>query len=225
MHELLLDVDVVIKLAAYDLLEAIAHPGCDAGCRGRRGVTATTRFVAAKRLERKSADPAGASNRLAAFLDSIDELEPTTEEVRLAAEIEARAAAVGLELDYGESQLFAMAIVREQPAVLTGDKRAVAAAEELIATIDSLASLAARVACMEQAMVLAVERLGALQVRSLVLAELGMDTAINICFQFTNPTVDPDFEPTGLASYIKSVRESAPRLLIPGDCLRLGSVA
>lgn len=225
MCELLMDVDVVIKLAAYDLLEATEHPGCETGCSGRRGVTATTRFVAAKRLTRKAADPAGATARLAAFLDAADELEPTPEEVRLAADIEARAASAGLELDTGESQLFAIAITREEPAVLTGDKRAVAAAETLIAPVSKLALLAARVACLEQATVLAVKRLGALPVRSLVLAEPGMDTAINICFQFTNPAVDAAFEPTGLLSYINSVRAAAPTLLIPGDCLDLGSVS
>lgn len=225
MCELLLDVDVVMKLAAYDLLEATEHPGCEDGCRGSRGVTAATRFVAAKRLARKAADPTAAADRLAAFLDAADELEPTPDEIRLAADIEARAASAGLELDAGESQLFAIAIAREQPAVLTGDKRAVAAAESLMATVSKLALLAARVACLEQAMVLAVKRLGALPVRSSVLAELGMDTAINICFQYTNPAVDAGFEPTGLSSYINSVRASAPSLLIPGDCLDLGSVA
>ena len=88
-------------------------------------------------------------------------------------------------------------IARSTPVILTGDKRAIAAAEALLETVAELAALTERIACLEQAITLAVERLGALPVRALVLAELGMDTAINICFQFTNPAVDATFEPSG----------------------------
>lgn len=225
MCELLLDVDVVIKLAAYDLLDVIAHPGCVADCCGRRGVTATTRFVAHARLKRKAADPQRARARLAAFLDDAVELEPTGEELQLAAAIEEQAATAGLELDSGESQLCAIAIARRSPGLLTGDKRAIAAAEVLLETVPELRALTGRIACLEQAMTLAVERLGALTVRALVLAESGMDTSINICFQFTGTAVDSAFEPAGLSSYIDSVRTSAPTLLIRGDRLRLPSVA
>ncbi|MGY2702050.1 hypothetical protein [Nocardioides sp. HB32] len=225
MCELLLDVDVVMKLAAYDLLDVIAHPGCAPDCSGRRGVIATTRFVARKRLRRKTADTESAQARLAAFLGDAVELEPTDDELGLAADIEAEAAIAGLELDSGESQLCAIAIARSIPALLTGDKRAIAAAEALLETVAELAALTERIACLEQAMTLAVQRLGALPVRALVMAELGMDTAINICFQFTNPAVDETFEPSGLSSYINSVRASAPTLLIPGDMLELPSVA
>lgn len=225
MCELLLDVDVVIKLAAYDLLDVIAHPSCAADCAGRRGVIAATRFVAHKRLKRKAADPQAAQARLTAFLGVAVELEPTEEELRLAATIEVQAATTGLELDSGESQLFAIAIARSIPALLTGDKRAIAAAEELLETVAELAALTQRIACLEQAMTLAVERLGALPVRALVLAEQSMDTAINICFQFINPAVDATFKPAGLSSYIASVRGSAPTLLMPGDRLELPLVA
>jgi hypothetical protein len=225
MCELLLDVDVALKLAAYNLLDVTAHPGCAADCSGRRGVLATTRFVAHKRLKRKAGDPLAAQARLAAFLGEAVELEPTQDELRLAAAIEAQAATAGLELDHGESQLCAITIARCVPALLTGDKRAIAAAEALLEKVAELAALAERIACLEQAMTLAVERLGALPVRALVLAELGMDKAINICFQFANPEVDATFEPAGLSNYINSVRASAPTLLIPGDRLELPSVA
>lgn len=224
MCESLLDVDVVIKLAAYDLLGATAHPGCEDHCSGQRGVTATTRFVAASRLSRKANDPLSATNRLESFLTSSVEIEPSDDELALAAAIEAQAARSGLELDSGESQLCAIAIHRGIALLLTGDKRAIAAAEALIKVIAALSALGGRVACLEQAMVLAVERLGPLKVRDLVLAELGMDVAINICFQFTNPAIDSTFEPAGLSSYIDSVRASAPTLLIPGDRLELPSV-
>lgn len=225
MCELLLDVDVVMKLAAYNLLDVTAHPDCALDCSGRRGVMATTRFVARKRLGRKVAHKEAAQARLATFLADVVELEPADDELTLAARIEAEAARAGLELDSGESQLCAIAIARSVPALLTGDKRAIKAAERLLTTVVEIAALTNRIACLEQAMMLAVERLGALPVRALVMAELGMDTAINICFQYTNPTVDGTFEPTGLSSYINSVRASAPTLLMPGDRLALPSVS
>lgn len=225
MCEQLLDVDVVIKLAAYDLLDAIAHPACSQDCAGLRGVTSSTRFVAASRLRKRASDVPGALARLEAFLAEAAEIEPTEHELALAAVVETEAANAGLELDSGESQLCAIAVHRGVPLILTGDKRAIAAAEVLYSVITALAGLAGRIACLEQAIVLAVDRLGAQDVRARVLAELGIDVAINICFQVTNLNVDASFEPSGLASYIDSVRASAPTVLIEGDRLVLPSVA
>lgn len=225
MCELLLDVDVVIKLSAYNLLAVIDHPGCGDDCSARSGVIATTRYVAAKRLARKAVDSESAQARLDAFLAEAIELEPTEAELQLAASIESAAASAGLELDTGESQLCAIAIGRSTPTLLTGDKRAIAAAEALLGTVTELAALANRIACLEQAMALAVERLGPSAVRARVLAERSIDIAINICFQVTNPAVGPDFHPSGLRSYIDSVRASAPTLLIAGERLELQSVA
>lgn len=93
----------------------IEHPGCEADCSGRRGVIGTSRFVAGKRLKRREADPQAAQARLAAFLGIAVELEPSEEELRLAATIEAEAATAGLELDSGESQLCAIATARSIP--------------------------------------------------------------------------------------------------------------
>lgn len=225
MCELLLDVDVVIKLAAYDLLTGIAHPGCDAGCTRRTGVTATTKYVAKSQLGRRASDAAAAIARLDHYLDSAAVLEPTEAELRLAARMEGEASRAGVAIDTGESQLCAIAILRTVPVILTGDKRAVAGAESLLSVVPELNELALRVACLEQAVALGVERLGALVVRGRVIVEKEIDKAISICFQFTNPSVPDTFEPTGLTSYINSLRSSAPTLLMPGNSLAVPSVA
>lgn len=225
MCELLLDVDVVIKLAAYDLLTEIAHPGCDAGCSRNTGVTATTKYVATSQLKRKASDAEAAIARLDQYLTSAAVLEPSEPELRLAAKLEREASHAGVALDVGESQLCAIAILRAVPAILTGDKRAIAAAESLLAAVPQLGELALRIACLEQALKLAAERLGAVVVRSRVLAEKDMDKAISICFQSTNPSVPDNFEPTGLTSYISDVRSKAPTLLMPGDSLVVLSVS
>ena len=78
-----------------------------------------------------------------------------------------------------------------------------------------------RLACLEQAMIRATERLGPLAVRDLVLTERRMDIAVDICFQVTNPAPSADFWPTGLLSYIHDLRASAPTMLIPSDTLSL----
>jgi hypothetical protein len=225
MCELLLDVDVVIKLAAYDLLSDISHPACEAGCVRNTGVTATTKYVATNQLNRRASNADAAVARLDEYLASAAVLEPSEAELRLAATLEGEATRASVALDTGESQLCAIAIMRAVPAILTGDKRAIAAAESLLGAVPRLSELALRVACLEQAVRLGVERLGALVVRGRVMAEKQIDRAITICFQLTSPSVPDTFEPTGLISYINSVRSSAPTLLMPGHSLAVPSVA
>ncbi len=224
MCEILLDVDVVIKLTAYDLLDKIAHPGCETPCEQRAGVTAATRYVATSQLKRRAADPKVAIARLEGYLDVASILEPTQEEIEFAARLESAATRQDLELGTGESQICAIAIFRAVPAILTGDKRAIATAELLLHSVPQLSQLAARVACLEQAVQLTVERIGAATVRNHVLAERNMDTALGVCFEATRVSVPANFEPVGLASYISSMRVTAPTLLMSGDSLHLRSV-
>jgi hypothetical protein len=219
MCELLLDTDVLMKLAAYGLLQAIAHPFCPPACDRQAGTVAAARFVARKHLPRKSANAPDAMERLEAFLADAVSLEPTEDELALAAEFEEAATEAGLALDVGESQLCAIATRRARPLVLTGDKRAIIAAERLLQR-GFMTALAQRLACLEQAIGLAVQRLGALTVRALVIAERDIDITISICFQATNPVVPPDFAPEGLESYLGALRAEAPTVLLPGAVLR-----
>lgn len=225
MCELLLDVDIAVKLAAYDLLDAISHPGCPDGCERTTGVTAATKYVARTYLRRRASDPENATERLDRYLDSASVLEPLDAELKLAARLESEAARAGVALDTGESQLCAIAILRGLPAVLTGDKRAIAGAESLLDAVPELRRLEQRIACLEQAVTLAVGRIGALLVRERVIAESRIDTAVSICFQFTRSAVSETFYPAGLASYINSLRASAPTLLMAGEVLAAPSVA
>lgn len=222
MCELLLDTDVLIKLAAYDLLVDTSHPGCRPGCQGSPGLIGAARFASRNHLRRKSSDPDAALARLDEYLVVAAILEPTELELEMAADLEGAAALAGVDLDVGESQLCAIAVSRgHHPLLLTGDKRAIAAAERLLENQASLHALAGRLACLEQAVTLAATRLGALQVRDKILVERGMDKAVDICFQVTNPNVAVDFWPTGLSSYIADLRVAAPTMLQPGDCLTL----
>lgn len=224
MCELLLDTDVLLKFASYGLLDAIAHPGCAPGCQRRAGFVAAASFVARKRLPKKAADPDAAAARLTTFLASAVVLEPSSEELAMAADFEAAANRAGVDLDSGESQLCAVALTRGRPIILTGDKRAIIAIERLLPTIGRLTALVERVACLEQAVKLTVSRLGALVVRGLVKAEQAADKAISICFQVKSDLVPNDFQPEGLDSYIASLRREAPAVLLPGVELDVSSV-
>lgn len=219
MCELLVDTDVLIKMATYGLFEGISHPGCSEDCARHLGLVGAAKYSARKAVRRRSPDPEAASGHLEAFIQGAQVLEPTDAEILLAAELEEAAAAAGGSLDVGESQLCAIAISRGEPVILTGDKRAVAAAEQLIASMDRLDGLRERIACLEQAMVLATDRLGVSVVRAAVVSAPKTDIAMSICFQFTNPHVADDFYPDGLHSYIEDLRKSAPSALLPGPVL------
>ena len=224
MCEMFVDNDVLIKLSAFDLLHAIVHPDCAAGCQARAGVLGAAPFVVRKRLgKRVAGDPSEALSRFEAFMAEARLLEPSPEELETSVNLEEAALRLGAELDAGESQLCAISLHRGLPLVLTGDKRAIEAAERLLSEVPDLIRLTARLACLEQAAVLAVHRLGALEVRRRVVAQPEMDRALSICFSYTNPYVPDDFYPTGLKSYIEDVRKSAPTVLLPGLVLRLGS--
>ena len=146
-------------------------------------------------------------------------LEPTIDEVNLASAIEEAAMLQGLDLDSGESQLCAIAIFRNSPLLLTGDKRAIASAEKLKGSIDELTSLAGRLVCLEQAIMGVVRRIGIDAARIRICAEAAIDKGLSICFECHALADGRPLELTGLLSYIRDVRRRAPMLLYEPDSL------
>jgi len=214
--EALVDNDVAIKGSCYDALAELVQ---QLGGPRSAGVLGTARFVVRRQLERNPAihNRAAASVRWAAFLTDASELEPTGSEVDLATTIEEAAANAGLALDGGESQLCAIAISRAVPLLLTGDKRAIEAAELLTAQVSQLSELSNRVGCLEQIIEWLVLILGAAAVRERVCAEPKIDKAISICFSCASVVEIPNVDPQGLRSYINSVRAAASTLLRDGQ--------
>lgn len=204
-----LDNDVLIKLAAYDMLgEAPTQVGTI-------GVLGAARFVVRSALERHRdlQDRDAARARWEAALDTLQLLEPSESEVQLATHLEERATVAGLPLDGGESQLCAMVILRGIPLLVTGDKRAIEAAEAMIATVSQLAELAGRVLCLEQLMALLVDDLGANEARRRVCAEPGADRSLTICMSCSGLASGSHFDPGGLVGYVENLRASASMLL------------
>ncbi len=131
--EVAVDNDVLLKAACYGLAirfwpQAGEVPGV--------GILGASRFVLAKATERgdRVRDQAGARRALDEFFALTAVLEPSGDELRVAAELERLAQRAGLALDIGESQLAAMLAGRDIAWLDTGDKRAVAALDGSSAT-------------------------------------------------------------------------------------------
>lgn len=218
--ELVIDNDVLIKASRYDLLGQMLHLDCSADCPDDIAVLGTARFVVQSRLQR-SVEKGDASQRaLDAFAAAhaiLAILEPDDRELELATAIEDAAIEHNLELDAGESQLFAIAIVRGDARVLTGDKRAMVALRMLHPHVDGLEELRERVICLEQAMHKLAEKGDPLALRTGVCADPKADATMRICFSCTAPVVAEDFFPGGLSSYIDHLREKVGDLLAPGN--------
>lgn len=214
--EVSLDNDTLIKLAAYRLLyRAIGAVG-----RGRPvGMLGAGRFIVphALRRHRHINDRAGALADWSNAGSRLEVLEPTNDEVALAASIEETATAHGLAMDTGESQLCAIAIARGMSHIVTGDKRAISAAEALQRFVEVLRVLGRRLVCLEQVLAGLVRDVGVGPVRTAVCSEPGVDKAAAICFACSGMTSGTAVDPAGLVSYINAVRGTAPSLLWHGD--------
>lgn len=209
----LVDNDVLVKGACYGLLSELVTSisGTPSSC----AVLGAARFVVPKAIERQKLqrDTSIAHEVFHDFLEQIGVVEPTDAEEQLAAELEAAAQALALNLDAGESQLVAILVARALPRLLTGDKRAIVALEQLVETVPDLHPLTARVHCLEQAVRRLVESVGSEVVRRAVCAEPRVDKALSICFSCSSPEANPLSIAAGLESYIADLHASAGRVL------------
>jgi hypothetical protein len=206
--EAAVDNDVLIKAACYRLHDAIVESNF--------GVLGAARFVIRSRIARMSltGDRELAQRAAADLIARSVVLEPTPEELALAAEVETLAQREGLELDAGESQLATIVAERRLPQLKTGDKRAIRALEQLLDVIPRLSTLMGRVRCLEQLIEDLVERLDPDDVARAICAEPTVDKTLAICARCYTPSPHgPAIDREGLSSYIGQVRAAAPRLL------------
>lgn len=217
MTRAVIDNDALIKAAAYRLLadsaELIGSPV---------GVLGAARFVVQSRLEHHPGiiDSTEALACWGDFLACAEELEPTTQELDLATELEVAAADAGLHLDSGESQLCAILASREYDLLVSGDKRAAAAANDLLSRVASLDAVRGRWFCLEQLISTLAQRIGVDEVRSRVCNEPDVDTSLRMCMSCGAEHHQAN---EGLSSYIRDVRASAPALLADDGVLECGS--
>jgi hypothetical protein len=135
------DNDILFKGLCYGLLRdfiAVIPSSIE-----KIGILGAARFVITAKLRRArlSHDLGEIFQSLDCFFSKAVVLEPTNEEAMMAAEIEFAAQEGNVELDTGESQLCAIAISRNIPWIVTGDKRAIRALGVVVSQVPALSSL------------------------------------------------------------------------------------
>lgn len=208
------DNDIILKGACYGLLPDICRGGAEVAAEDL-GVLSSCRFIVADRIRQHGSlrDANRALQALAPFLEAAITLDPTEDEQRLAADIELGAQELGLPLDTGESQLCAVVVERSIPAMLTGDKRAVIAMEQLLEACGWLSYACGKVRCLEQLVLAMIDRIGPDTVRACICAEPGADNALGICFSCHDGVATEAAIIEGLRSYIDHLRAQAPHIL------------
>jgi hypothetical protein len=204
------DNDVIFKGACYRLLSGLIPEQAF----GDRIVLGAARFVVRSRIARSRLTASElAQADAASFFDRATIIEPTDSELGFAGALEHAAQAAGLSLDGGESLLLAVVLNREIGHLITGDKRAIASIEVLLAVETRLAGVCGLVVCLEQLVkgLLAEGRFA--DVREAICAAAGVDRALSLCFSCTNDLANEDSAHEGLESHINSLRACAGRVL------------
>jgi hypothetical protein len=212
-----MDNDVLHKTTAYGLFA-----GMLAMSRLQKevyGALGTAKFVVGKKLTKRPPSR-GVDAALAEFtaaLGMLKEIEPTSEEVETAANIERLAQLQNLELDTGESILCAVLLARHLGHILTGDKRAIKAIEVLNATGPYSNKFKSKIICLEQLFYWLANDHEIQKVRNAVCTDKAVDNALTSCFSCYSPEVPNEACIEGLNSYILSLKQDAPNVLVSED--------
>jgi hypothetical protein len=213
MRKALIDTDVLLKTASYKLLKqflASTPFGSD-----DFGMIAAAQFVVAgkfkKKLKGSQLDEAKAHFQEA--IATIASIEPNAEELALAAQLEGAAIALGVDLDLGESQICALMFSRGIELMMTGDKRAIKAIAALMEH-EACAYMHGKVTCLEQAMLWMIAKSGLESVQPSVCALPLVDTSLTMALGCHSGGAPLTSCQDGLVSYINSIRQDAPEVLI-----------
>lgn len=213
----LVDNDVLLKISTYnaaaELFVVFAQK------EHQVGALSVAQYVVEDLIRRRNrvTNKQNALEALALLSSVISWLEPTTDEVALAATYEEEAQKKSLSLDTGESLLLAMLILRMASLLLTGDKRAIYAIEQLSNLIGG--HIAHRVACLEQLILSVLAQVDFEKFRTQICAEIAVDKTMSICFACLSNELKLDAALAALASYVGDLRKLAPNTLVASDDL------
>jgi hypothetical protein len=211
-----IDNDVLHKMAAYGLLNDLLHArpwGADCFC-----MLGAARFIVAKKL-RKQPPEHGLDNALTEFeaaLAKIAALEPSDDEIRLAADLEYAAQQLDVDLDAGESVLCAVLLYRGADYIFSGDKRAIIALQVLLDAAAVASEVRQRLVCLEQLFLWLLQGEQCERIRAAVCAEPAVDRALSNCFSCRSAGATIESWREGLASYIRDLARQAPDVLVAG---------
>lgn len=198
---LVVDVDALVKLAHWGLLDALeTATGIPAA---RQATVESIRFRAARGDAKLFRDPAVAGQLAAALAGFGAAWAPDGEVV-------ARLQGVP-GLDAGEIALVGMLCSDPSALLVTGDKRALKALA-VPALADIAQRIAGRVLCLEQVLLGELEMRGALALASAIEPYRELDTAVRCAVPLPAHATDVAIR-EGLGSYIGELNREAPRLL------------
>lgn len=213
----LLDNDVVIKAAAYGLGEPIV--GCLTIAEEAPAVLGVAHYVVLRKSKnaKRFSNPEKVSFSVAALLDCLSYIEPSEEEIELAAELEDAARDKGGSLDVGEAQLLAILLKRSSQALVTGDKRAIEATARL-----ELEDAAGRLICLEQIIASFIAKGSAEMLRKKVCMEPQADRTLSNCFacsSFDETSVTDHEVMEAIQSYLNHLSRASGDLLMSSEKL------
>lgn len=208
-----IDTDVLHKATVYgvmkELLAAIPNRA------EKHCILTAAKYVIRNKLIKfppnKGTDTA--INYLNGLLDELLLIEPTDEEISLAATLEYKAQLLNLEFDSGESLLSAVVFHRTLTYMLTGDKRAIEAAEIIFPEVFEIEKLKGKFMCLEQSIYWLLIKSDPMYVRSCICDEPSVDIALSTCFSCNSPGIPIESWNEGLQSYIDNIRKLAPTML------------
>ena len=205
---ILVDVDIALKVCSYRLAAAFIE--CTTLGQAP-AILAISRYTLRSRLRvaRNLENPEGIGEEIEDLMANVTLVQPTEEEIRLAADFEEEAIRHSLDFDTGESQLLAVLLRRGAPLLLTGDKRAIRAIHGL-----GISGTDGRIACLEQLMASILAKWDYTKLRQRVCGEPNADKAMTICFACSSPQVTEAGIRDGLASYVRDLRRSTATLLL-----------
>ena len=210
-----MDNDILHKTTAYGLLDkvldvAIAHEEI-------YGILGAAKYIVPKKLKKhlKVRDYETVMVEFNTSINKLEIIEPSEQEVALAAHFEFEAQRLNLEFDDGESQLCAILLSRKLRRVITGDKRAINAAEMLINNNHIPDEISFKLVCLEQILQWLINEYGIEIIRGGICLEKSLDKAMSYCFSCSSPETTIESCLEGLESYIADLRHSAPITLAP----------
>lgn len=207
-----IDTDVLLKIAAWQLGDAFIDVIKQIGI---PGTLELTHLIASTQLDKmnKLTNSNSAQNELHSILTRLERLEPTNDEIALASEFEDFANENGLPLDRGESQLLAIVLIRGNPALATGDKRAISSISALLNGLGKPDLFRKCIICLEQIMSSIISGIGVDNVQSLVCIESDIDKTISICLRCGRQPSESETQ-FCLNSYINNLEEISSHALI-----------
>ena len=215
---ILADVDLVIKLICFKLSSSLMKSLLENN--QIIEVLESTKYVVSKRVHKvfEKKDDRKIKLELENFSASCSYIEPSGEDLFLAAEIEKVSQLKNLSMDTGESILCAIAINRSTKFltyIATGDKRAIKSISQIKPSLEKINYLNGKFICLEQIIIGLIRGGNLIQIRKNICRAPNLDKTLSICFSCTGSNGQPKVEIiNGLNSYINDLDDKSDNILI-----------